>query len=137
MRQPRTSGEVNRLLDGLVQRVEPVDGAVVVSREGLVVAASRELGREDSEHLSALVAGVQGLARGACRHFRGGELMQTVIEMDARLLFMMNTGHDTCLAALTAADADAGAVAFELAELARRLREYLPSQPRQPGSATA
>jgi predicted regulator of Ras-like GTPase activity (Roadblock/LC7/MglB family) len=123
-----TVGEVTRLLDSLVDRVDSVDQAVVLSRDGLVVAASG-LGREDSEHLSALVAGVQGLARGACRHFDGGEVLQSVIEMDSVFLFVVTAGEDTCLAVLSPADADAGVIAYEMAELAERLSGYLSADP--------
>ncbi|MCW2858303.1 MAG: Roadblock/LC7 family protein [Actinoallomurus sp.] len=130
MTRTNTAGEVNRLLDSLVDRVDSMDQAVVLSRDGLVVAASSGLGREDSEHLSALVAGVQGLARGACRHFEGGELLQTVIEMDSVLLFVVTAGEDTCLAVLSAADADAGVIAYEMTDLAERLSEHLPADPR-------
>lgn len=133
MTRPNTAHEVRRLLDGLVSRSEQVESAVVLSRDGLLVAASSGLGREDSEHLSALVAGVQGLARGACRHFEGGEVLQTVIEMDTELLFMATAGVDSCLAVLSGADPDAGTIAFEMTALAPRLGEFLPADPRPSG----
>ena len=47
------------LLDDLADRVEDFRKAVILSRDGLVVAASRDLSREDAEHLSALAAAVQ------------------------------------------------------------------------------
>ncbi|MCW2948014.1 MAG: Roadblock/LC7 family protein [Actinoallomurus sp.] len=129
MAQTNTAGEVNWLLDNLVDRVDSVDQAVVLSRGGLVVSASSGLSQENAEHLSALVAGVQGLARGACHQFEGGELLQTVIEMDSVFLFVVTAGEDTCLAVLSHADADAGAIAFEMTELAERLSERLPANP--------
>ena len=64
-----------------------------MSRDGLVVAASRGLTREDSEHLSALAAGVQSLARGTGRHFHGGEVRQTIIEMENAFLFVIAAGQ--------------------------------------------
>ena len=75
---PMTEREVQRLLDEMVLRTGPVRGAVVLSNDGLLVASSTRFGRENSEHLSALVAGVQGLARGACRRFGGGQLLHIV-----------------------------------------------------------
>lgn len=126
-----TAREVSRLLDGLIDRLDGADSAVVLSRDGLPIAATRRLAQEDSEHLSALVAGVQGLARGACRHFGGGEVLQTVIEMESELLFMVSGPGDTCLAVLTDADSDAGSVAYEMTDVARRLGAYVPTTGRR------
>ncbi|MEV5572394.1 roadblock/LC7 domain-containing protein [Spirillospora sp. NPDC052269] len=129
-----TAEQVRRLLDGLVAQAGPRGGgAVVLSADGLIVAASSGMGQEDAEHLSALVAGVQGLARGACRRFAGGALMQSVIEMDSMLVFMVPAGEHAYLAALSPAEADAGAVAYALAETAERLAERPPVIPRLSG----
>ncbi len=57
------SGELNWLLDDLISRVGAVRQAVILSTDGLVVGASQGLSREDSEHLSAVAAGFQSLAR--------------------------------------------------------------------------
>ena len=81
------------LLDDLVDRVDHFRQAVILSRDGLVVAASRDLSREDAERLSALAAGVQSLARGAGTHFGVGEVRQTIIELERALLFVTAAGH--------------------------------------------
>ncbi len=108
MAQTDTTGQLSWLLDNLVNQVEHVQQAVILSRDGLVVAASRGLTREDGEHLSALAAGVQSLARGAGRHFHGGEVRQTIIEMEQAFLFVIAAGKGTCLAVLTSAEAERG-----------------------------
>ena len=131
---PITATEVRGLLDRLGGSAEMVSGAVLLSRDGLVVACSSGLGREDSEHLAALVAGVQGLARGACRRFSGGELMQSVIEMDTTLVFMVPAGEHAYLSVLAGADADAGTVVFRMFQLAEELAERPPLIPRLSGS---
>src|SRR5690349_8066071 len=61
MVQTDTTGQLSWLLDNLVDQVEHVQQALILSRDGLVVAASRGLSPEDSEHLSVLAAG-----RGTC-----------------------------------------------------------------------
>src|ERR1700678_916451 len=98
MTQTDTIGQLSWLLDNLVNQVEHVQQAVVLSRDGLVVAASQSLTREDGEHLSALAAGVQSLARGTGLHFKGGEGRQTIIEMEHAVLFVSNADKGTCLA---------------------------------------
>jgi predicted regulator of Ras-like GTPase activity (Roadblock/LC7/MglB family) len=130
MAQTDTTGQLSWLLDNLVEQVEPVEQALVLSRDGLVVAASRGLTREDSEHLSAVAAGVQSLARGTGQHFRGGQVRQTIIEMENAFLFVIAAGRGTCLAVLTSSDPNVGVVAYEMAILVRRMGKYLAAEPR-------
>ena len=132
MAQTDTTGQLSWLLDNLVDQVEHVQQALILSRDGLVVAASRGLSPEDSEHLSALAAGLQSLARGAGQHFGTGQVRQTIIEMDSAFLFVMAAGRGTCLAVLTGADANVGLIAYEMAMLVRRMGKYLAAEPRFP-----
>src|SRR5258705_12578210 len=85
---PGSSNDLDWLLDDLVVRVPDVDKAVILSRDGLAIAASSALTREDAEHLAAVASGFQSLARGAGRHFGGGSGRQTICEMDTALLFV-------------------------------------------------
>jgi predicted regulator of Ras-like GTPase activity (Roadblock/LC7/MglB family) len=130
MAQTDTTGQLSWLLDNLVNQVEHVHQALVLSRDGLVVAASRGLTREDGEHLSALAAGVQSLARGTGRHFNGGDVRQTIIEMESLFLFVSAAGKGTCLAVLSSAEANVGLIAYEMAVLVRRMGRYLEANPR-------
>jgi predicted regulator of Ras-like GTPase activity (Roadblock/LC7/MglB family) len=137
MAQTDTIGRLSWLLDNLVNQVEHVQQALVLSRDGLVVAASQSLTREDGEHLSALAAGVQSLARGTGLHFKGGEVRQTIIEMEYAFLFVSTAGKGTCLAVLTSAEPNVGVIAYEMAMLVRRMGKYLASEPRFPGHEIA
>jgi predicted regulator of Ras-like GTPase activity (Roadblock/LC7/MglB family) len=137
MAQTDTIGQLSWLLDNLVNQVENVQQALILSRDGLVVAASQSLTREDGEHLSALAAGVQSLARGAGLHFKGGEVRQTIIEMEHAFLFVVAAGKGTCLAVLTSAEPNVGVIAYEMAMLVRRMGKYLESAPRFPGPGIA
>ena len=124
------------LLDELADRVAHFRHAVILSRDGLVVAASRDLSREDAEYMSALAAGVQSLAKGAGEHFGVGEVRQTIIELQQALLFVTAAGHGSCLAALCPANADAGLVAYEMAMLVKRAGPRLASRARFPATQT-
>jgi predicted regulator of Ras-like GTPase activity (Roadblock/LC7/MglB family) len=132
MAEANTVSQLSWLLDNLVTRVDPVREALVLSRDGLVVAASKDLSREDGEHLAALTAGVQSLARGAGRHFQGGEVRQTIIEMESAFLFITAAGEGTCLAVLSSGQANVALVAYEMAMLIRRMGKYLAAPPRFP-----
>jgi predicted regulator of Ras-like GTPase activity (Roadblock/LC7/MglB family) len=98
---------------------------VMLTQDGLAIGVSQGLTREDAEHLAALSAGFQSLARGAGRQFGGGQVRQTIIEMESAFLFVSAAGQGTCLAVLSAADADVGLIAYEMAVLVRRSNEHL------------
>jgi uncharacterized protein len=126
----RTAADLHWLLDDLVERVPEARRAAVLSADGLLIAASRELTRSDADHLAAVAAGFQSLAQGAGRHFGGGSVRQTIIEMDSAFLFVTAAGHGACLAVLAAEDADMGLVAYEMAMLVVRVGQYLATTPR-------
>jgi predicted regulator of Ras-like GTPase activity (Roadblock/LC7/MglB family) len=122
------------LLDDLGNRVEHLRQAVILSRDGLTVAASKSLSRDDAEHLSALAAGVQSLASGAGAHFGGGAVQQIIIELERAFLFVTAAGHGSCLAVLCAGQADPALIAYEMAMLVKRAGPHLASQSRFPAS---
>jgi predicted regulator of Ras-like GTPase activity (Roadblock/LC7/MglB family) len=131
MTQTKSNGEqLHWLLDNLVSRVANVRQALVLSRDGLVVAKSSNMSREDGDHLSALAAGVQSLARGAGQQVSGGDVRQIIIEMDSAFMFVMAAGQGTCLAVLASAEANLGVMAYEMAMLVRRMGIHLTAAPR-------
>jgi predicted regulator of Ras-like GTPase activity (Roadblock/LC7/MglB family) len=124
------AGELDWLLDDLVARVAQIDKAVILSRDGLAIGASAGLSREDAEHLSAIAAGFQSLARGVGQQFGGGLARQTIVEMESAFLFVTAAGEGSCLAVLAAAGADAGLIAYEMAVLVKRVGAHLSVQSR-------
>jgi len=120
------------LLDDLANRVADFRQAVILSRDGLLIAASEDLSREDAEHLSAVAAAVQSLAAGTGERFKAGGVRQTIIELEQGILFVIAAGEGSCLAALCPANADAGTVAYEMAMLVKRARPHLAALPRFP-----
>jgi len=130
MHEPVLSSTMSWVLDDLVRRVDGIRQAVVLSRDGLTLGASAGLSREDAEHMAAVAAGIQSLARGAALRFDGGQARQSIIQMDRALLFVMAASQGSCLAVLCPADADHGLIAYEMAMLVKRLGQYLASNPR-------
>jgi predicted regulator of Ras-like GTPase activity (Roadblock/LC7/MglB family) len=130
MAETPSTGELNWLLDSLVERVTQVRHAVVLSSDGLRIASSGGLGREDAEHLAAVAASFQSLARGAGRQFGGGSVRQTIVEMDSAFLFVTAAGQGACLAVLADVEADVGVIAYEMAMLVARVGRHLAATPR-------
>src|SRR5215469_10187400 len=118
------------LLDDLADRIKDFRRAVILSRDGLLIAASRDLSRENAEHLSAVASAVQSLAAGTGERFAAGGVRQTIIELEQGIFFVIAAGEGSCLAALC--PADAGTVAYEMAMLAKRARPHLAALPRFP-----
>jgi predicted regulator of Ras-like GTPase activity (Roadblock/LC7/MglB family) len=130
------AGTLDWLLDDLVSRVAQIEKAVILSRDGLAIGSSGTLSREDSEHLSAVAAGFQSLARGVGQHFGCGLPRQTIVEMESAFLFVTAAGEGSCLAVLAAADAEAaGQIAYEMAVLVRRVGEHMSVEPRPSAGA--
>ena len=130
------TGTLDWLLDDLVSRVAQIEKAVILSRDGLAIASSSTLSREDSDHLSAVAAGFQSLARGIGQHFGCGLPRQTIVEMESAFLFVTAAGEGSCLAVLAAADAEAaGQIAYEMAVLVRRVGEHMTVGPRPAAGA--
>jgi predicted regulator of Ras-like GTPase activity (Roadblock/LC7/MglB family) len=125
-----SAGELNWLLDGLVNQVAQVHQAVVLSSDGLLVGSSTGLTRENAEHLSAVAASFQSLARSAGRQFGGGAVRQTIVEMDHAFLFVTAAGSGACLAVLAGSDADVGLIAYEMAMLVKRVGQHMSTLPR-------
>jgi predicted regulator of Ras-like GTPase activity (Roadblock/LC7/MglB family) len=128
------ASELNWLLDDLVSRVVGAERAVVLSADGLLVGKSRELSREDGEHLSAMSSAFQSLARGVGRHFGGGQVRQTVVELEHSFLVVTAAGQGACLALLTSATADLGMVAYEMNLLVKQVGSVLIASPRNTGA---
>jgi predicted regulator of Ras-like GTPase activity (Roadblock/LC7/MglB family) len=123
------------LLDDLVKRVAEVDRGIVLSNDGLLIAASRNLSREDADHLAAAASGFQSLARGIGRHIGGGMVRQTVIEFERSYLFVTAAGKGACLAVQATAEADVGVVAYEMAKLVTGVGKHLSTAMRVPPDA--
>ncbi|MEU5581922.1 roadblock/LC7 domain-containing protein [Streptomyces huasconensis] len=123
-------GELNWLLDDLVQRVAGIRKALVLSGDGLPTGMSKNLTREDSEHLAAVASGFHSLAKGVGRHFEAGRVRQTVVELDDAFLFVTAAGDGSCLAVLAEADSDVGLVAYEMTLLVKRVGVHLGTAPR-------
>src|SRR6202034_4368922 len=122
---PTRPSQLDWLLDDLVRRVAAITKAVILSQDGMTLGASDTLERDDAEHLAALAAGFQSLARGAGRRFGGGAVRQTIIEMESGFLLVSAAGSGTCLAVIGEPGCDLELVAYEMAVLISRSSEHI------------
>jgi uncharacterized protein len=126
------SGE--RSLDWLVTRfvdeVTDAAHAILVSADGLLMAASASIPGDRGEQLGAVSSGLASLAVGAARLFEGGAVLQTLVEMEHGYLMLMSVGDGSYLAVLTQESADIGQVGYEMALLVERVGSTVQAQAR-------
>ncbi|MGK5551559.1 roadblock/LC7 domain-containing protein [Actinomadura kijaniata] len=130
MQKTGATADLGWLLDDLVARVPHADSAVVLSADGLLMAASADMSVDDGEHLAAVAAGIQSLAKGAGTRFGGGPVRQTIVEMRSAFLLVTVAGKGACLAVLADAEADVGLIAYEMAVLVNSMSEHLSTPTR-------
>lgn len=134
---PDRTDSLNWLLNDMVQRVPQIGHAIVLSTDGLLLASSDGLARDHAQQLSAVASGFHSLAKGTGRHFGGGGVLQTVVEMERGYLFVCAAGTNACLAVLAPEGADIGLVAFEMARLVGRVGQHLAVASRPPAPSLA
>jgi len=125
-------GELDWLLGNLASTVLGIRNAVILSPDGLLLGRSPGLTKGDGEHLAALAAGAQSLAKSVGQKFGCGDVNQTIVEMEAALLFITPAGQGTCMALLADGDADAGQIAYEMAVLVKRVGQHMIASRRSP-----
>jgi predicted regulator of Ras-like GTPase activity (Roadblock/LC7/MglB family) len=118
----------NFLLDNFVKSTPGVRHTLVVSADGLLMAMSDGLDRTSGDQLSAIVAGMASLTRGAARQLRSGEVRQSIIETDAMFMFLMTISDGSVLSVVAEATADVGLIGYEMALLVSRAEATLTPQ---------
>lgn len=112
-------------LDWLVSKfardVAGVTHAVLVSADGLLMAASEHMPTERGDQLAAVASGLASLSTGASQLFNGGYVLQSVVEMENGYLLLMRVGDGSNLATLATTGCDIGQIGYEMAMLVERV----------------
>lgn len=116
-----TEQSLGWLVSAFTREVPGVAHAVLVSADGLMVAASDGLPRDRADQLSAMAAGLASLTAGAAHLFTAGRVVQSVIEMERGFLLLMAVGDGSHLAVLAVAGCDIGLVGYEMTLLVDRV----------------
>src|ERR1700731_2941174 len=120
------------LVTKFTREVPGVAHALLVSVAGLPVAASEHLPRERADQLAAVSSGLASLANGAAQLFDGGQVLQSVVEMQHGYLLLMQVGDGSHLATLAATSCDIGQIGYEMAVLVERVGNVVQSTRRAP-----
>jgi predicted regulator of Ras-like GTPase activity (Roadblock/LC7/MglB family) len=132
-----TGTDLSWLLRGLVEQVPHTRGAVLLSADGLAMAA-HGLGADPADHLSAVASGLFSLARSAALRFGGSDgVRQVVAELDDTLLFVSSAGYGSVLTVLASRQADAGLLGYAMSQLVKSVRPFLATSARRSRSTAA
>ncbi|MEV0029738.1 roadblock/LC7 domain-containing protein [Nocardia sp. NPDC050793] len=126
-----SSNKLGWLLEDL--SIPGVRFAVLLSDDGLRIAHSKGIARDDAERFSAAASGLRSLGK-ALGEFCGGletGLRQNMTEYDDGMIFITAAGEGALLGVSTTADIDVSLIAHRMNELAARVGHELGSQSRQ------
>ncbi|WP_254549973.1 roadblock/LC7 domain-containing protein [Catellatospora tritici] len=117
--------DFNWLINGFTERVAGVVHTVVVSADGLLVAASDRLPRDSADQLAAVTSSLVSVTKTAAHIFEGDSVRQAVVEMGRGYLLVMPIRDGSSLATLAAGSADVGVVGYEMAKLSKQAGDAL------------
>jgi predicted regulator of Ras-like GTPase activity (Roadblock/LC7/MglB family) len=128
---PVNYGDLGWLLTSFAKRVPTIVCALAVSVDGLAIAASDHVERDQGDQLAAITSGLASLTIGAAKVLSTGRIRQTVVDMDGGVLLIMSVADRAYLAVLAQPGADLGQVGYESAVLAQRVASALEPTARQ------
>jgi uncharacterized protein len=113
--------DLDRLVADFTERVPGVVRALVVSSDGVPVAASGRMPPGQLEQLSVITSGLVGLAAATVQVFDGGAFTQALVAMERGTLVVMAIDDGSSLAVFTTAAADLDQVAYDMTMLVERV----------------
>jgi predicted regulator of Ras-like GTPase activity (Roadblock/LC7/MglB family) len=127
-------GKLDWMLNNFERATPGVLHALVVSADGLRVAASSEVDDRLADQLSAATSGLVSLANGAAQLVRLGPVTQTIIELANGHLFVTQISSGAMLAVVADHACDMGMVGYEMTVLASQVGHALTPVPRESGT---
>jgi predicted regulator of Ras-like GTPase activity (Roadblock/LC7/MglB family) len=122
-----TRESLDWLVSKFAHEVSGVTHAVLVSADGLLMAASEHMPIERADQLAAVASGLASLSTGAAQLFEGGHVMQSIVEMEKGYLLLMRVGDGSNLATLATRSCDIGQIGYEMAILVERVGTVVQS----------
>jgi predicted regulator of Ras-like GTPase activity (Roadblock/LC7/MglB family) len=113
-----TRGQLDWLLASFLRSTPGAVHALVVSGDGLRVAASEQVGSQLGDQLAAATSGLVSLANAAAQLVQLGSMTQTIVELSAGHLFVTQIGDGATLAVVASRECDMGMVGYEMTMLA-------------------
>ena len=113
------------LLVDFARETPGVTTALVVSVDGLPLAASSGVSDAFADQLAAAASGLVSLARATTNLLASGSLTQTILEMSGGYLFVTSVSRGATVAVHATRHCDLGLVGYEMTMLAERVGKAL------------
>ena len=123
-------GRLDWLLGDFARSTPGVEHALVVSGDGLKLAATAPVGTDTAERLAAITSGLISLAGGAAAMFAAAPVCQTIIEMAGGYFFITSISEGSALAVFAGRRCDMGLIGYEMTALVARVGHVLTPAPR-------
>jgi predicted regulator of Ras-like GTPase activity (Roadblock/LC7/MglB family) len=134
MTSPATSHkQLDWLLIDFTRGTPGVMHSLVVTGDGLRLAASERMDVGLADRLSAVTSGLVSLAQTVAQTFQAGPMEQTIVEMRGGYLFVTPISGNSALAVFTDRHCDIGMIGYEMTLLAERVGHALSPVPRAAG----
>ncbi|MET7936581.1 roadblock/LC7 domain-containing protein [Streptomyces sp. NPDC005322] len=132
------NNDLSWMLDSALE-VPGARHAILVSADGLLMARSQEVNKDEADTVAAAMSGIQSLSR-TMAGFCGGPHMtwrQTLVEFDGGWVFLISAGEGAYLAVSSAPDVDMADITFRMQQLVGQLGKVLTTPPRENTSVQA
>jgi hypothetical protein len=127
----RTSVEAqnfNWLVTRFAQGTPGALGAIAVSSDGLLIAMSSDLARENADRLAVICSAVLSLAGGVSECHPLGEPDKVIVELGHGYLIVCTISIGCALGVLASKQASLGTIGYEMAMFANRASSVLTPQ---------
>jgi uncharacterized protein len=112
------------ILDNNLSRIAGVQGAVLLSNDGLMLSAYL-LEQPQAERVAAASSGIAATMKAISREIGGGRVIRQLVEMDDRYLCIVGCGEGSTLIVVTSRKARLGELGGEAVRTAQALGEWL------------
>jgi predicted regulator of Ras-like GTPase activity (Roadblock/LC7/MglB family) len=114
--------------------------AILVSADGLLMARSKDVGKDHADTIAAAMSGMQSLSRTVADFCDGqsnrARWRQTLVEFDHGWVFLISAGEGAYLAVSASPDVDMAEITFRMQQLVGQLGKALTSPPRENADIT-
>src|SRR4029453_7394692 len=117
--------QLDWLLVDFVRSTAGARHALVVSADGLRLAASQDIDEALGDHPAPATSGLLSRAQGVATSFRAGPVRQTIVEMAGGYLFVTSISQGSMLAVVAERTCDMGMIGYGMPLLAARVGHML------------
>ena len=121
---PTRAEQTQQILRGLVNNVPDIEGAALVSTDGLVMASVLPSGT-DEDRVSAMAAALLSLGERTAQELTRGELEQVYVKGSNGYVILMQAGTDGVLEAIAGPQAKIGMILLEMKRASQSIARVL------------